>query len=364
MASATSNIEKGSCGMTTSLVAQSALRPTAKPVARESAANRDIAIDTMRGAAILMVIGIHSLPQPPNAWETIADAILRPSVPIFLFVSGYLSALSGKVPLWRRLKTALVPYAIAFAVAYIYMAVHNPSMDHRLTTALARFILAYVFVYYFVFVYVGCTVGLWLAFRLIPSGPSNTRLAGFLLLAIVFGLTSGAYLDPLSYRLGFGESLVEEIRMRDIPFWFAFMALGALAGMFRIQPMLAAIRLQIWAATLTAYILYTAVRLLQIGDAADYDSIAFFGCAALLCFLLLALDVELPLVAWFGSGSYFIYLWHIFFVMLLRDHTSLRQMTPFFASTITFICAASASILAMLIVRALAPASLRRWLGA
>ena len=350
--------------MTTSFVAQSALRPMAKPDARESAVNRDIAIDTMRGAAILMVIGIHSLPQPLGAWETMADAILRPCVPIFLFVSGYLTALSGKVPLWRRLKTALIPYAIAFAAAYSYMAVHNPSMDHRPTTVLARFILAYVFVYYYVFVYVGCTVGLWLAFWFIPSGPSNTRLAGFLLLAIVFGLTAGAYLDPLAYRLGFGESLIEEIRMRDIPFWFAFVALGALAGIFRVQPMLAGIRLQLCSATLVAYILYAGVRLFQIGDAADYDSIGFFGYAALLCLLLLALDAKLPPVAWLGSGSYFIYLWHIFFVMLLNDHTSLRQMTPVAASTITFICAAGASILAILIVRALAPAPMGRWLGA
>jgi peptidoglycan/LPS O-acetylase OafA/YrhL len=336
----------------------------AKPDARDGAVNRDIAIDTMRGAAILMVIGIHSLPQPLSAWGTIADAILRPCVPIFLFVSGYLTALSGKVPLWRRLKTALVPYAIVFAAAYIYMALHNPSMDHRPTTTLARFILAYVFVYYYVFVYVGCTVGLWLAFRLIPSGPSNTRLAAFLLLAIVFGLTAGAYLDPLAYRLGFAESLVEEIRMRDIPFWFTFVAFGALAGMFRFQPILAGIRMQLCAATLAAYILYTAVRLFQIGDAADYDSIAFLGYAVLLCLLLLALDIELPLVAWLGSGSYFIYLWHIFLVMLLRDHTSLRQMTPVAASTITFICTASASILAMSIVRVVASAPMRRWLGA
>src|SRR5260370_38447426 len=100
--------------MTTSWVAQSALRPKAKPDARESAANRDIAIDTMRGAAILMVIGIHSLPQPPNAWETIADAVLRPCVPIFLFVSGYLSALSAKVSLPPRPKRALAPLPIAF----------------------------------------------------------------------------------------------------------------------------------------------------------------------------------------------------------------------------------------------------------
>jgi surface polysaccharide O-acyltransferase-like enzyme len=73
----------------------------------------------MRGFAILMVIGIHSLQQPPNSWETLADAVLRPCVPIFLFASGYLTVLSGRVPLFKRLKAVLIPYAIAFAAAYI-----------------------------------------------------------------------------------------------------------------------------------------------------------------------------------------------------------------------------------------------------
>ena len=349
----------------TSLAAQRPLRPIATPEAPVSAASRDIGIDTMRGVAILMVIGIHSLRQPLNAWETITDAVLRPCVPIFLFVSGYLTALSGQVPLWRRLKAAVIPYAIAFGAAYIYMALHNPAIDNRPATALARFVLAYAFVYYYVLVYIGCTVALRVAFRsTCRSGQSDPRLVAFLLLAILLGLTVGSYLDPLAFRLGFGESLVEELRMRDIPFWFAFMALGALVGIFRIKPVLTDIRLQLFTATFVAYVFYAGVRLFRLGDAADYDSIAFFGYAALLCCLLLAHHAELPLIAELGSGSYFIYLWHIFFVMLLRDHAPLSALGPFAASAITFVCATIGSIAAMVMVRGLAPIPLRRWLGA
>jgi fucose 4-O-acetylase-like acetyltransferase len=349
----------------TSLAVQRPLRPIAKPEAPATAAGRDIGIDTMRGVAILMVISIHSLRQPLDAWETVTDAILRPCVPIFLFVSGYLTALSGQVPLWRRLKAAVIPYAIAFGAAYIYMALHNQAMDRRPTTALARFVLAYAFVYYYVFVYIGCTLGLHLAFRSSPpSGQSETRLVAFLLLAILLGLTAGSYLDPLAFRLGFGESLVEELRMRDIPFWFAFMALGALVGIFRLKPVLTDIRLQLFAATFVACIFYAGVRLFRLGDAADYDSIAFFGYAALLCCLLLAHHAEYPLIASLGSGSYFIYLWHVFVVMLLRDHASLSGLGPFVASAITFVCTTVGSIVALAIVRSLAPVSVRRWLGA
>ena len=62
--------------------------------ARASAKSRDDAIDSIRGIAIVMVIGIHSLPQPlDTAWAKSLDAALRPCVPVFLFASGYLTAL-------------------------------------------------------------------------------------------------------------------------------------------------------------------------------------------------------------------------------------------------------------------------------
>ena len=109
------------------------------------------------------------------------------ALPIFLFASGYLTARSGQVPLWKRLKAALIPYAIAFVAAYIYMALHNPAMDHRVITTVARFVLAYVFVYYYVFVYVGCTVvpvvGVF-GFPHRRAGIRTARLAALLLLSI------------------------------------------------------------------------------------------------------------------------------------------------------------------------------------
>jgi fucose 4-O-acetylase-like acetyltransferase len=346
------------------LAAQHTL-PTTELKARAGAASRDLGLDTMRGIVILMMIGAHSLQQPLNAWETAIDAVARSCVPIFLFVSGYLTALSGKVPLGKRLQATAIPYAIAFAAAYIYMALHNPAMDHRATTTLARFGLAYVFVYYYVFVYVGCTIALWLIFTMTSRGPrSDGRRVTLLLLTVVFGLIVGSYLDPLLFRFGFTESLVEEVRMRDIPFWFTFMALGALLSEFQVKPALAKSRLLLLGATITAYIIYVGVRLFSVGDAADFDSVAFFGYTALFCCLFLALDVRLPFLASLGTGSYFIYLWHFFFVMLLRDHVPLRALGPAAASVITFVAATTATTAALILVREFAPARLCRWLGA
>ncbi len=257
--------------------------------ARAQVADRDIGIDTMRGIAILMVIGIHSLPQPLDAsWQKLMDAMLRPCVPIFLFASGYLTALSGRVVLWKRIKTALIPYAIAFVAAYAYMAMHNPAMDHRITTTIARFALAYVFVYYYVFVYIGCTVGLWLLFRITGNSASDIRqwLVVLLALSIVFGVIAGSYIDPLLARMGFTDSFIQEVRLRDVPFWFSFAALGALVGTSEAGLALRDMRLTVAGCALATYIIYALVRIFGIGDAADYDSVASSAmrrCSASYC---------------------------------------------------------------------------------
>lgn len=330
-------------------------------------ASRDSAIDTMRGVAILMVIGIHSLHQPlTSAWETWLDAALRPCVPIFLFISGYLTGLFGRVPLARRFKAILIPYAIAFVAAYVYMALHNPAMDHRPTATAARFLLAYVFVYYYVFVYAGCIIVLWLVLRPSRAGArtSEAQLATRLMLAIAVGLIAGSYLDPLLFRFDLSASLVEEVRMRDIPFWFGFAALGALVAMPGVRAAITEMRAPLIAMTLLLYVAYAAVRQFQIGDSADYDSVAFFFYAALLCAVLFAVDLRLPWLAALGSGSYFLYLWHIFVVMTLRDHTTLRHLDPVADTAITAAVTIAISVATLLAVRRFASPRIRQWLGA
>ena len=337
-----------------------------RSVADAPATSRDIAVDSIRGIAILMVIGIHSLPQPLDAlWTKSLDAALRPCVPVFLFASGYLTALSGRVPLARRLKAALIPYAIAFLAAYGYMALHNPAMDHRMSATLARFGLGYVFVYYYVFVYVWCTLGLWLIFALAGTEKPDPgkQVAAVLILSIGCGLLAGSYLDPAMSRLGVSDALLDEVRMRDIPFWFSFVALGALTSMLA-ELRDEAMRRLLPGAMLVAYMAYAAVRILGIGDAAIYDSTAFFFYAALFCVSLFAVQPRSPLFAWLGSGSYFIYLWHIFVVMALRDHTPLRQFGEFASFAIVCSLTILFSIAALFAIRQLASPRICRWLGA
>jgi fucose 4-O-acetylase-like acetyltransferase len=348
------------------VVARIPANPASLSVAHAPVGSRDGVIDAMRGVAILMVIGIHSLPQPLDAiWAKSLDAALRPCVPVFLFVSGYLTALSGRVPLAKRLKAALIPYAIAFAAAYAYMALHNPAMDHRIGTTLARFGLGYVFVYYYVFVYFWCMLGLWLVFAAGGRGKpgAEKRIAILLALSIGCGLLAGSYLDPAMSRLGASDGLLDEIRMRDIPFWFSFVALGALTAMFADLSD-HSMRRALLGAMLAAYMFYAAVRILGLGDAATYDSTAFFLYAALFCAVLFSGQPGSPLLGWFGSGSYFIYLWHIFIVMLLRDHSGVHQLGGVASFAICGGLAVLLSAAALLAIRQLASPRLCRWLGA
>ena len=339
--------------------------PASLSVTHAPAKARDGVIDAMRGIAILMVIGIHSLPQPLDVpWVKSLDAALRPCVPVFLFASGYLTALSGRVPLAKRLRAAVIPYAIAFVAAYAYMALHNPAMDHRIGTTLARFGLGYVFVYYYVFVYVCCTLGLWLVFTSVGTDQpdSRKRITALLILAVGSGLLAGSYLDPALSRLGASDAVLDEVRMRDIPFWFAFAALGALTAMLADLTD-QNIRRALPGAMLAAYLFYAAIRILGLGDAATYDSTAFFFYAALFCASLLAFRPNSPLLGSIGSGSYFVYLWHIFIIMALRDHTALRQLGGVASFVLTLGLTGLTTGGALLAVRQLASPRLCRWLG-
>jgi peptidoglycan/LPS O-acetylase OafA/YrhL len=115
---------------------------------------------------------------------------------------------------------------------------------------------------------------------------------------------------------------------------------------------------------LSAYLFYTAVRILGLGDAATYDSTAFFLYAALFCVALFAIQPSSPLLGWLGAGSYFIYLWHIFIVMMLRDHTALRQLDGIASFAVCCGLTVLLSTAALLAVRQLASPRLCRWLGA
>lgn len=339
----------------------------AKPDTGAAVAQRDVAIDSLRGVAILMVIGIHSLHQPLDSALAMAiDAALRPAVPLFLFASGYLTARPRRVPLARRLKAVLIPYAIAFVAAYLYMALHNPAMDHRPWITLARFGLGYVLVYYYVPVYIGCTLVLWAIFRRHDpaSQGADGKLQIILALAILLGLLAGSYLDPLMIRLGASNDLIEEARLRDLPFWFAFMALGVLAGMTGAERPLGRMIPSICTGTMAAYAIYAAVRLLSLGDSAAYDSVALFTYGTLLCLMFLAAPVRNRLLGFVGSGSYFIYLWHILVIMLLRDHAGWLKTGGALASAATYATAAVASVLALAAIRSALPPRAAQWLGA
>ena len=82
----------------TVLAETSATSISARDLAATAAA-RDTVFDTMRGIAILMVIGIHSLPQPLDAiWSKSIDAALR---------CGLSGASLARLPPWKLAAAAM-----------------------------------------------------------------------------------------------------------------------------------------------------------------------------------------------------------------------------------------------------------------
>ena len=85
------------------------------------------------------------------------------------------------------------------------------------------------------------------------------------ILAIGAGLIFGSYLDPTLSRLGLSDSVIDEVRMRDIPFWFSFMAAGALTAMYAGVGERSA-RGILLGVMLITYVVYAAVRIFSIGE--------------------------------------------------------------------------------------------------
>jgi peptidoglycan/LPS O-acetylase OafA/YrhL len=79
---------------------------------------------------------------------------------------------------------------------------------------------------------------------------------------------------------------------------------------------------------------------------------------------MLAVRPSSAALAFIGSGSYFIYLWHIFPIMLLRSSDAWRQADPAAASLVAYAAAATASIAALVVIRSVLPPRAAQWLGA
>lgn len=324
---------------------------------------RDTVIDTMRGVAILMVIAIHALTGGDKAVMTAIDSVFRPCVPIFLFSAGYLSARARSIPVGRRLRRALVPYSIAFGAAYLFAILIGSAIDPGPTDALIRYLLGEMFVYFYIFVYVGCTGLLWLLFAA-AGRDGRFRTQNLVILsaaAVVVGLVAGAYLDPLLQRVGASATTVEHARMRDLPFWFGFVAIGVVVGVTQAEDALRRLRYRLATLTVVAYGIYAAVRIVNVGDAADYDSMAFFLYAALFCVTMIGYSFEWPYLAALGSVSYFIYLWHYFIIVAM--HKTVAQST-ISACFIDFAAALVVTTLLAIAVRRYGTERLVRWLGA
>jgi len=96
-------------------------------------------IDALKVAGIVTIVLIHVMRPPwdPNvsALEQWLGHVTRFGVPAFLFASGFLYASTQPSPratLWRRLRRILVPYVVASLAAHALAATDHASLEPRI----------------------------------------------------------------------------------------------------------------------------------------------------------------------------------------------------------------------------------------
>ncbi len=109
---------------------------------------KNLRVQVMRGIAILAVVLIHTCPKDP-AWQIGFRPVVNFGVPMFLFLSGWLT--KQKPQSWqtlykKRIPRVLIPYII-WTVVYTLVDKNPRSLPYNILTAGAVYTLYYIPVY-------------------------------------------------------------------------------------------------------------------------------------------------------------------------------------------------------------------------
>jgi surface polysaccharide O-acyltransferase-like enzyme len=198
---------------------------------------REYRYDFLKGLAILAVVAIHCIGQfaavspNPAAWR-FADLMLRPAVPIFLFVSGCLYARPANwAYLKQRLSRVLLPYSLAFCASILVIYQFNlGELLSDLIKLPAFFLFGKGFGHYFIFILICSYALLFLAGKLkFLSGEKLKWLLGAALLLHLASMLTSNYiytkLELANYSFS-GEDLQSFFSYRNPLTWLIFVLAG------------------------------------------------------------------------------------------------------------------------------------------
>ena len=175
---------------------------------------KNLKVQVLRGIAILAVILIHTCPKDP-AWQIGFRPVVNFGVPMFLFLSGWLTR--QKPQSWltlykKRIPRVLIPYLI-WTIVYTLVDKTPRSLPYNILTAGAVYTLYYIPVY----------IQLVLLTPLVEKlATSRFRWTGLLVTPLVFLL--------FTYRAGDLSDRMTLLYYLSFLGWFSYYYFGFLCG--------------------------------------------------------------------------------------------------------------------------------------
>lgn len=327
--------------------------------------NRQLYFDFLRGFAIIMVVGIHTIKTNGLGFETVEDIctvllrlILNCAVPLFLAISGYFV---GKKDisfgrkhlefLKHQIPKVYIPCLI-FSIPYLLMALYSDFSLHGVLKRLAFFFACGFSIYYFIALIIQY-------YALLPLLTKCHR--GGVIMAATISFASILIVTYVMKVLGIHPPLL--LYAGPFPLWILFFVMGIYFSRtdrnFSILPPVLL--------TLSGFVFQILEYMFwwNRGQMALGIKISSFVFSAGVIWLLFSRKVEnrysenriFNAVNWIGGISFGIYLTHCYWIIMVR------KIYPDFNWIVEWTFVLCLTILMIWIVKKLLPGFSKRYLG-
>jgi peptidoglycan/LPS O-acetylase OafA/YrhL len=293
---------------------------------------RDHKLDFLRALAIIGVLVIHSAERYAHSeiegviggWFAL---VARPSIAIFLFVSGALFKKGQDISyLKHRLKRVLYPYLVFSALALAYKLGFN--LIGNIYDTFLRILTAGTFnIYFFVFVIVCIYI---VIFALDKSGILEKHIASLLLISLIINLLHASYFKQICDVWGVKDKWKDYYYLRSLLIWLPYYLFGIYYRSFELGKIVFENRILVRVLWVSTFAFYSFLHFMQIGNIDGYNSVIGTIYSLTTILFLLTFDFKNQIITFISKISYFLYLSHIFFVYALRDFArNLEIVLPF-----------------------------------
>jgi surface polysaccharide O-acyltransferase-like enzyme len=287
---------------------------------------RNHRLDLLRAVAIIAVVIIHTFSRVDTSPLEIVIAgwlrtITRPTIAIFLFVSGMLfSQYQPEIQsLLKRYKRVLIPYTL-FSICYLIVVHGSSVIDYVIHNPLR--IAAFYSIgqiagqYYFVFVILYIYL---MAYFVLNTPRLNRHLVTVTIIFGLLNLVQGAYFDLVIQNVSFPNEHIPSVFVYRSPlYWPVVFFLGMCVQRFSLDGLILQYKHSVRIVWLVTFVVYTLLFLANVEAIDGYNSIIGTLYSFTTIFALFTLDWQHEAITFLSRLSYYIYLCHIVVLELLH----------------------------------------------